>query len=181
MKCPLAVWVFAVLVLGMLAVPLARSSGGAPTPPGKPRIGVYDSRAVAVAYVRGSGDAERIRGLMAELKQAEAKGDKARAEQIKAQGARIQTLRHLQGFSNAPIDDILQPLAGKLPEIARAAGVSLITAHVDFSDDSVEVVDVTDRIVAEFSPDERTLKMIADLRKLGVTPLIDVLAMNPKD
>ena len=63
------------------------------------------------------------------------------------------------------MDDILQHVSDKLPEVARKAGVCVIVQQVDFRDSTVETVDVTDQLVALFDPDERTLALIRGVRK----------------
>lgn len=175
------------VALGVLLQVVAVAGGRQPKSPleprdaGKLRIGVYDARAVAVAYVRGNGDAEQIRRLQAELKQADAGGQADRSGDIRARGERLQTLRHLQGFAGARIDDILPALRDRLPGVAAETGVAAIVDKIDFADDRVEAVDVTHRIVAHFKPDAQTLRIIADLRKQKPLPMLDALAMSPAD
>jgi hypothetical protein len=148
---------------------------------GKLRVGVYDSRAVAIAYVRHNSDAEQLKKLSTDLRAAEARNDKNTAADIRAQGERLQTLRHLQGFSNAPVDDIMKSLADRLPAIAQEANVAMIAPTVDFRDDSIEIVDVTDKLVAEFSPDERTKKILAEVKSVKPLPMIEALAIKPNE
>jgi hypothetical protein len=158
------------------------SAGPAPAATaGKIRIGVYDPRAVAVAFVRGHGQDQTLKKLQEDLRDAETAGDAARAAEIKAKGERLQSLRHLQGFAGARVDDILATLTNRLPAIARDAGVSAIVLKPDFAAENVELVDVTDRLVAEFKPDEQTLKVIKDLRAKPPVPILDVLAMKASD
>lgn len=161
----------------------AAPAAGAPTAAAdvKPRIGVYDARAVAIAYVRSNRDAEHLKKLQADLKQAEQAGKADRAADIRSQGERLQTLRHLQGFAGARIDDILPSLSAKLPQIAREAGVVAIVDKVDFAAPGVETIDLTDRIVAEFNPDGRTQEILAQLKAQKPLPMLDALAMKPTD
>jgi hypothetical protein len=165
----------AVVILGAVL-----NCGAAPptTAPAKIRVGVYDSRAVCIASRGSPAFAASIQELQTQLKQAEAAKDTKRAEQIKQRGKTLQTLRHLQAFSNAPVDDLLVHIQDKLPEIARTSNVSLIAARADFHGDEVEIVDVTDALVDAFGPDARTLKVIADLRNKAPIPLIDALEIK---
>ena len=153
--------------------------GEAPsTRPTKVAIGVYDSRAVAVAFVQSGGVESSMKDLRKQLDEAKAAGDTKRVEQIKALGANQQTLRHLQGFSNAPIDDILLQVKDKLPGIARQAGVDVIVAKLDCQKPDVVTVDVTDQIVALFHPNAKTLKTIAELRKRDPFPMVQIIGMK---
>jgi hypothetical protein len=150
--------------------------GEAPaTRPGQVAIGVYDSRAVALAFVQSGGQDALVNDLRKQLEEAKAAGDTKRVEQIKAQGANQQTLRHLQGFSNAPVDDILLKVKDKLPAIAEQAGVDAIVAKLDYQRPGVVTVDVTDQMVALFHPSAKTLKTIAELRQREPVPMVQIL------
>lgn len=163
------------------APPPAASPAAADRAAHKIRVGVYDPRAVAVAYSRGHGDDQRLKQLREELKQAEQAGKNDRAAQVRAQGERLQMLRHLQGFAGARVDDIMATLADRLPQIARDAGVVAIVDRLDYTSAEVETVDLTDRLAAEFKPDEKTLKILAEMRTKKPLPMLDVLAMKPTD
>jgi hypothetical protein len=175
MKTTLTILIFASCLLAA-GVLFGRQAGG--DPPARPprlRVGVYDSRAVAVAAVRSGIASRQVQELQEQLKQAEADGDDQRIQQVKKRGEALQTLRHLQGFSNAPIDDILAELKDRLPAIAREAQVELIVGHVDYQAPGVEVVDVTDRLVGQFNPDEQTKQIIASMHDKKPVDMIDVL------
>lgn len=144
----------------------------------KLRIGTYDNRSVAVAYVHSSFLQDIHRNLKTEFDQAEAAGDKAKQEAIKLRGKTLQQLHHHQGFSRAPVDDILKHIESKLPQIAQKAGVDMIAWQIDYISDAVEVVDVTDLIVAEFQPTEKTLKIIDGLKKHPPVSILELMRME---
>ncbi|MFN0058461.1 MAG: hypothetical protein ACKVX7_08390 [Planctomycetota bacterium] len=169
-----------VLVLGVgVAVAIAsapESRGGregATLDPPPIRLGTYESRAIAVAYVHSRFNTI-VEKLTAELKAAEAAGDQTRAAEIRKQGERRQRQLHRQGFSNAPVDDLMVHIKDKLPAVCAAAKVQAIVAGVGYAGPEVEVVDVTDQLVKEFAPTERTLKMIAELRRQPVVDFDDL-------
>lgn len=138
----------------------AQREGGAR---GKLRVGVYDSRAVALAYAPSRFNPAKEK--MAEFKEAEAKGDTDRQAQLKAWGELHQQQLHWQGFGRYPVDDLLKHIEAELPRIAREAGVDVITASPDYLGADVELVDVTEKLVAPFQPNERTIKWIRDLKR----------------
>ena len=72
---------------------------------------------------------------------------------------------HLQGFSTAPVDDVLDAVRDNLPSVAKQKSIAAIARALDYRDASIELVDVTDELVALFNPNEQTLKVISDLRK----------------
>lgn len=158
----------------------ATTSGESLPAPRSVRIGVYDSRAVAVAYVRSDISAGKVRDLLEQRAAAEKAGDAQRVKELEAQGERLQRRRHLQGFSTAPIDDILDTVRDRLPALGQDAGVVAIARAADWNDPSVELVDVTDELVALFNPDKQTLRMVADVRTRKPETIESIAAMPAK-
>jgi hypothetical protein len=157
----------------------ANSSGA------KVRVGVYDSRAIAVAF----GDSEAWQAstgkqlaMRAEYNAAKAAGNQKRVAELEAQGKAQQTLVHKQGFSTAPVDDILKNIQDKLPEIAKAAGVSAIVSKWDKDAlakyQSAELVDITMPLVNAFHPTERQLKFAIDIQKQAPISLEEAEKMD---
>lgn len=143
---------FAFTLAALVSVPLFAQS--------KTRIGVYDSRLVALAYYNS----------------AEHRADKEH------HGPALQSLAHYQVFSNSSIPNIIDKLKTRLPAIAREAGVALIVSKWDIAHagDGVEYVDVTDKLVAELKPDAKVQKWIADMRNKEPMPLLSALEIKPQ-
>lgn len=61
---------------------------------------------------------------------------------------------------------MLARIAGDLPKIAREAGVDVIVSvwSIAYREPSAPFVDVTDRLVAPFDPDPKTLEILRELR-----------------
>ena len=137
------------------------------------RVGTFDSRLVATAYVRSDPFHQRLAEMHAELEAAKASNDEKRVKQLEANGAALQHLIHKQGFSTWPVHDILQTIKEELPRIAKQADVDLIVSKWDvvFQGRSVEAVDVTDLMVAPFHPNEETKKVLESLRRKTPVPL----------
>jgi len=142
----------------------------------KVRVGTFDSRAIAVAYVRSDTFNSYLKGLQAELEQAKAANDEKRVKELEAQGPEMQKLIHKQGFSIWPVNDILEHIKGKYPEIAEQADVDVIICKWDivYQRSDAETVDVTKQMVKQFDPDEATLKVIEELLKKPPVPLEDL-------
>lgn len=145
----------------LLAVGRAEQPGSKPAV----RIGTYDTRAVAVAYAASSHMKETLAGLMKARDAARAAGNTAEVKAIEAKGEALQRKLHRQGISNMPVDDLLEPVSDRLASVAKEAGVVAIVPRVNCASAEVEVVDVTDRIVALYEPTQRTLKMVASVRE----------------
>jgi hypothetical protein len=141
------------------------------------RIGTYDSRAVAIAYARSEQFEQKIGDLQRQRSEAEKAGEKKRVAELESQGEAMQIRLHLQGFSTAPIEDVLETVRGGLADLAKRKNIAAIARAVDYHDASAELVDVTDDLVALFNPDEQTLKTVRDLRKQKPAAIEEVAKM----
>jgi hypothetical protein len=139
----------------------------------KVSVGTFDSRAIAIAYVRSDAFADRLHALRADLEQAQADGDEKRVAVLEAQGPAMQREIHGQGFGTAPVDAIIATIEDELPGIAKEAGVDVIVSKwaLAFRTPAARFVDVTDRLAAQFEPDEETLKIIRDTVRSDPVPL----------
>jgi hypothetical protein len=100
---------------------------------------------------------------------------------LDAEGEALQRRLHLQGFSTAPVDDVLETVRDELEAIAKRTNVVAIARAVDYHQvASVELVDLTDELVALFHPNEQTLKTVRELRKLKPAAIEDVARMPAK-
>lgn len=171
-------------VVALLAI-LAMGVGGAVAAPMmKPsvRIGVYDSRGVAIAYGRSAGFRESMTRLRGDFEQAKTRGDTARVKTLEQQGQWMQVRLHQRGFSTAGAGDLLAKVADRLPGVAREAGVVLIVSkwEMPFRDPAVEIVDVTLPVAKLFQPDEQTLEILGELARQEPVPF-DELPLDPND
>ena len=141
----------------------AAAKAGPAAKPGV-RVGVFESRAIAVAFAH-SGFNTEVEKLTAEYDQAKAAGDEKRMAAVKEKASKRQDRLHRQGFGREPVDNLLVHVRGRLPRVCEEARVDLIASGIVHAMPGVERVDVTDLLVREFHPDESTLKMIEDLKK----------------
>lgn len=130
------------------------------------RVGVYDSRAVAIAYADSTYNEEQYQKLKAELDKAQARGDEEKIKAVKEQGSKSQERKHLQGFGTAPVHELLEPVKDKLPAIAAANEVDIIVSkwEFDYLAADAEVKDLTDAVVALFNPGEKQLEWIRQMK-----------------
>ena len=140
-----------VCVLGTFSCSALADEPAAGASGARDRVGVYDSRAIAVAFVGSPAykatDGKKMAEMMAEHSKAKAEGNQKRVAELEAWGKAQQALLHKQGFSTAPVDDILTHIQDQMPEIAKAAGVGPIVSKWDkvalSKYPSAELVDVT--------------------------------------
>lgn len=170
--------------LGLVAVVLVTCVGHAPAQESatKPviRIGVYDSRGIAIAWARSAEFSQGMMKLRADFEQAKAQGDTAQARKLETEGQAMQVRMHLRGFSTAGAGDLLAKVADKLPAVAREAGVALIVSkwELPYKDPAVEVIDVTVLVAKLFMPDELTLKSLSELAAQQPVPF-DEISLDP--
>lgn len=146
-----------------------------PTEPtgARPRVGVYDSRAIAVAFVGSevymATDGKALAELRAEHEKAKAAGDTQRMATLEAKGKAQQAQMHQQAFSTAPVDAILAHIADQMPGTASAAGVAAIVSAWDRDAlamyPNAERVDVTMALVDAFRPNDRQRKSAIEVQK----------------
>jgi hypothetical protein len=164
-----------VITVCCMATPLAshRAIFADETNNSKVRVGTFDSRLVATAYVRSEAFQKRLAKLHADLKEAKTSGDEKRIRQLEAKGPALQTLIHKQGFSTWPVHDILRTIKDEIPGIAKQANVDVVVSKWDvvFQRKDVKFVDVTDLMVAPFHPTEETRKILEDLANKDPVPL----------
>ena len=150
------------LATAMMLLYTTASHAGEPTAAG--RLGIYNSRAVALAWGRSTQHNTAVRELHAQAQRATAAGDKKELARLKKEGASRQEVLEKQVFGDARIPNVIAILEPRLPQIAAKAGVTNIVDGRD-APKGAAVVDVTSALVSEFHPTEQTLNMIEQTLK----------------
>jgi hypothetical protein len=145
-------------------------ASGSSTPKAPPQglvVGVFDSRAVCVAYTWSKKHDLEVREKMAERKAAEIAGDQEKLNELKQWGEKDQDRRHKQGFGTASVKNLLEYVKGDIPKVAKEAGVDIIVSKWDlaYQSPNARFVDVTELIIRGFEPSEKALKTIRVLKK----------------
>ena len=163
------------IILGCMTLAVVLSAGAASPAPAddEVRIGTFDTRALAIAYANSALLRKSLTRAHLEYEDAKAHGDKKTVKRIEAEMRARQERLHGQGFSAAPVDDILVSYPGNLEELARAHDVCMIVSkwHLVWQDEEIRLVDLTDAMVQPYAPDKRTLGWIKDLQKVDPLPM----------
>src|SRR5262245_7213221 len=124
---------FAGAAMTMVVLPALGQSNLAPgkVPAVKERIGVYDSRCIAVAFAGSPMHERQLRELRAQHNQAKEAGDLDKVARLEAEGKARQHKAHQQAFSTAPVDDLLLHVTNKVTEIQKSAGLVAIISKWD--------------------------------------------------
>jgi hypothetical protein len=128
-------------------------------------VGTFDSRAVAVAYAHSDLWKQRLQQMQKTLDEAKASGDVNKAKEIEQWGPTQQKKFHMQGFGTADVNDLLEYIRNDIPQIAKEGGVDIIVSKWDivYQNPSAKTVDITDKLVASFKPDEKIIPIVHDL------------------
>lgn len=133
------------------------------------RIGVYDSRAIAVAYAGSAFQQQKMQDLTSRHQRAKAAADTQGIARLEAEGQAWQVALHRQGFGTAPVDDLLAHIAGELPHICKAAGVTTLVSKWNAPElarhPHAERVDVAMQLVDGFRPNETQRKRALEIQK----------------
>jgi hypothetical protein len=145
--------------------------------PQKFRVGIFDSRAIAVAYVLSDLGAKDRANLMTKYEKAKADKTEKVTQEYEIEGKAQEQVAHLQGFSTASVMGLLEKVKDELPKVAKEAGVDMILSEweVAFKNSEIETVDVTMALVKLFKPRETAFKTIEQLRKQQPLPLLDLI------
>ena len=172
--------VLAIVATALLACGSMLAAAEPPANPPPLRIGTYDTRALALVYYRSAEFGEEMSRLTAERDKAKAAGDQKRVDELQTQGQNSQRRAHAQGFSNAPIDNILilPRFKDAIAAVAKDAKVAAVVPSVDWHDAAIQTVDVTDQLVAQPKPDDQTKKMAAELRQHPPIDLVQAVMMK---
>jgi hypothetical protein len=150
-----------------LTMALAVVAGGLTLQAQPPKVGTFNSRAVALAFYNSDHWSGIMKAKVAERNSAKQTGNQERVSELEKWGQAQQDLAHKQVFGSAPIPNVLEHLGAGFPEIAKAAGVGLIVSDVHYADPSVQKIDVTMHILDWLKSNDRVRGMVKDLLEKG--------------
>jgi hypothetical protein len=147
------------------------------------RIGVYDSRAIAIAYGNSSEGREFVMSLMAEMSKAKAENNDSLMEHIEKKAKMYQVLSHLRAFSVGSVADILEKHKAEVDQVAKETGVQAIVSKFELihTGSGVETVDITLPLALIFKPSEQAMQWISGIGEQEVMPMLDVLAIPAEE
>ena len=147
------------------------------------RLGVFDSRAVAIAYAQSPAFGPELQRLRTQLEQAKAaKNDKLAAE-LETKGQTQQALLHLQGFSIGSVSEILAKYKDAVAAVAKEAKVSVVVSQYEliYQGPGIETVDVTEALVKKINDSPKVLAGLADLKKNKPLSMLEALGHRDKN
>jgi hypothetical protein len=133
----------------------------------KLRIGIFDSRAIAIVYGRSDVFRNQIKSMRAELQAAKENRDSVKIKILNQKGRLQQRIMHDRGFGTGSVTSILEIVKDSIPQIARNFILSAIVSKWELlaPGNEIETVDITIPLAKLFNPDEKTLDMIKEINK----------------
>ena len=131
----------------------------------KLRIGVFDSRAVAIAFYQSkfSNTQQTFGDLRTKMEEAKGKDDKEAIAKIEREATLRQAMMHQQGFGDGSVINITGTIKEKMAQLAEDENLTAIVSKWElvFSSADIELVDITVKVVDFFEPNEK-MKMMTE-------------------
>jgi hypothetical protein len=160
---------FSVLLAGCSAEPASNDGFS------QERIGIYDSRAIAIAFTGGEVFQETMKEMRQEYEQATAAGDEATLTRIDTLMQERQKLLHAQGFSTAPVDELLEHYSDAIPALLEEAGASALISKWEGEALSqypgARRIDMTESLIDLITADPKQRKAAFDILDQDPVPL----------
>jgi hypothetical protein len=138
-------------------------------------IGVYDSRAIAVAAVGSEYYTLHVKPLEDAFRKAKADGNTELIKELEPKVWARRKETHRQGFSTAPVDNLLEYISDQMPQIAADAGVGPIISKWDVKAlakcKKSKRVDVTMQLVDAFKPNAKQRTLAIEIQKSKPIPM----------
>ncbi|MBI5325724.1 MAG: hypothetical protein HZB41_10730 [Ignavibacteriae bacterium] len=145
---------------------------------GKQRIGVYDSRVIAICWFQSEEGQKNMKSLMDEFKTAKSKGDTVQAKKLEEKGQLTQRILHDKGFGRGSVAEIIENKLNELKELAKKEKLMAICSkwELNFSSPDVEVVDITMNVLDMFNATDKVKKMVEEMK--GIEPIKDAFFLE---
>lgn len=133
----------------------------------KLRVGIYDSRAIAVACMNSSMYKNPMYELTPKMKAAKEANDTKTISDIEREGLLRQAISHEQGFGTGSVMQYSELIKKGLAEIAKAEKLDVIVSKYElaFTGSQVVLVDITDKAVNFFNPTARVKSIVEEMKK----------------
>jgi len=159
---------FPFLIIVTLLLGLLFNSGKELNAQTKIRIGVFDSRAIAIAFYNSkfSTNQEIFAALGTKMKEAKEKNDKEAITKIEREASLRQVIMHEQGFGRGSINNVTEIVKEKIAQLAKSENLSTIVSKWElvFSGSDIILVDVTEKIADFFEPNEKIKLMLKEIK-----------------
>lgn len=146
----------------------------------KMRVGVYDSRMVAVWYFNSSDYRESIKSMMSEMKSAKESNNIDKQNELNGRGELMQRVAHDKGFGTGSVAEILSSKKDIIAKFAKSEKLDLIVSkwEVNFSNENIKLVDITEKLLKALGADDKIMGYFKDM-KINA-PIKNALLLDPR-
>jgi hypothetical protein len=146
----------------------------------KVRVGVFDSRGIAIAYAQSAAFQKQMQEFRAQGEKAKASNDAKLLAELESRAQTQQVLLHLQAFSIGSVSEILANYQADVAAVAKQANVSTIVSQFElaYQDPSVETVDVTEALVKRINASPGMTAMLASLKTNKPLSMLEALGIK---
>lgn len=146
----------------------------------KPRVGIFDSRMIAVAYYQGEEGQKETKALMSEIEKAKNANDNETLMKLQEKARLIQKIANDQGLGRGSIASILEKYRKELGEIVKKEKLSCIVSKWEIftSGKEIDYVEITEKILEIFKPNDKVKELIKELAKQK--PIENAFFLEPK-
>jgi hypothetical protein len=169
------------LLLSSTFVSPAQTATSAPSARAKRiRVGVYDSRAIAVAYANSREFKNAMQPVLAEFDKAKLANNQKEMADIQHRMQIDQRLLNEQAYSTSSVASIIATVKPSLPAVAKEADVDLIVSkwELNMLAYNVETEDVTDKLVALFHTTDQGWKWAKEIQQRPPVPIEKYVLQN---
>jgi len=156
--------IFSVIILAVfvLSIMTWTSNSVAQT---KLRIGIFDSRSIAIVYANSKFFKNPYPEITARMKAAKEKKDDKEIAKIEYEARLHQAILHDQGFGKGSVNGITDLYKDKIAAIAKAENLSAVVSKWELinNNSNVELVDITNNIVDLFEPSDKIKEVIKEV------------------
>ena len=144
------------------------------------RVGVFDSRGIAIAYAQSAAFREQVQQFRAQFEKAKTANDAKLLAELEAKAQTQQMLLHLQGFSIGSVSEILANFKDEVAAVAKQANVSAVVSQFElaYQDPNVETVDITEAPAKKLNDSPNIPAMIAELKKEKPLSMLEALRIK---
>jgi hypothetical protein len=142
------------------------------------RVGVFDSRAVALARFHCQDFENPAKQLHAKLEQAQQQGDEKEITRLKRLGPLHQAHLHDLVFGSGSVNKYFKELKVRLSVIAKEENLVMIVSKWEtaYLTADVVLVDITEKLVDFYHPDENIRRMMEGVK--NSEPVEDALFLE---
>ena len=148
----------------------------------KQKIGVFDSRFIAIYNFRSESFQKEMKDMFAGYKMAKDNKDTAEMKKFEEKGPLLQRILHDKGFGRGSVAEILEKKSDELKALAKKEKLSAIVSKWEllYSGDDVEIVDITLLILKEIYKVPNDIKKMYDEGK-DMKPIENAFILDPND